>query len=147
MVVSHHVVAGIWTPDLWKSSQVLLPTEPSHRPRPLGLFITVKSLQERNTFFFKDLFIYLLYVSTLQPSSDAPEEASDLITGGCEPPCGCWDLNFGPSEEQSGALTHWAISPAPPPTCLLNVNTFLSSFSVSVYVCERAYVCVLPMVL
>jgi hypothetical protein len=32
MVVSHHVVAGIWTPDLWKSSQVLLPTEPSHQP-------------------------------------------------------------------------------------------------------------------
>jgi hypothetical protein len=29
---------------------------------------------------------------------------------GCEPPCGCWDLNFGPLEEQSGALTHWAIS-------------------------------------
>jgi hypothetical protein len=21
--------------------------------------------------------------------------------GGCEPPCGCWDLNSGPSEEQS----------------------------------------------
>jgi hypothetical protein len=32
---------------------------------------------------------------------------------GCEPPCGCWDLNSWPSEEQSGALTHWAISPAP----------------------------------
>jgi hypothetical protein len=32
MVVGHHVVAGIWTPDLWKSSQVLLPTEPSHQP-------------------------------------------------------------------------------------------------------------------
>jgi hypothetical protein len=31
---------------------------------------------------------------------------------GCEPPCGCWDLNSWPSEEQSGALTHWAISPA-----------------------------------
>jgi hypothetical protein len=27
MVVSHHVVAGIW-----KSSRVLLPTEPSHQP-------------------------------------------------------------------------------------------------------------------
>jgi hypothetical protein len=26
---------------------------------------------------------------------------SDLITGGCEPPCDCWDLNSGPSEEQS----------------------------------------------
>jgi hypothetical protein len=29
---------------------------------------------------------------------------SDLITGGCEPPCGCWDLNSGPSEEQSVLL-------------------------------------------
>jgi hypothetical protein len=44
------------------------------------------------------------------------KRASDLITGGCEPPCGCWDLNFGPLEEQSGALTHWAISPAPLPS-------------------------------
>ena len=33
MVVSHHVVAGIWTLDLRKSSRVLLPTEPSHQPR------------------------------------------------------------------------------------------------------------------
>jgi hypothetical protein len=32
MVVSHHVVAGIWTLDLWKNSRVLLPTEPSHQP-------------------------------------------------------------------------------------------------------------------
>jgi hypothetical protein len=26
------LVAGTWTPDLWKSSRVLLPTEPSHQP-------------------------------------------------------------------------------------------------------------------
>ena len=26
---------------------------------------------------------------------------SDLITDGCEPPCGYWDLNSGPLEEQS----------------------------------------------
>jgi hypothetical protein len=38
MVVSHHVVAGIWTLDLWKSSRVLLPTEPSHQP-PLTNFL------------------------------------------------------------------------------------------------------------
>jgi hypothetical protein len=31
--------------------------------------------------------------------------ASDLIMDGCEPPCGCWDLNSGPSEEQSVLLT------------------------------------------
>jgi hypothetical protein len=28
----------------------------------------------------------------------------DLITGGCDPPCGCWDLNSGPLEEQSVLL-------------------------------------------
>jgi hypothetical protein len=38
MVVSHHVVAGIWTLDLRKSSRVLLPTEPSHQP-PISCFL------------------------------------------------------------------------------------------------------------
>jgi hypothetical protein len=38
MVVSHHVVAGIWTPDLRKSSRVLLPTEPSHQPGSRQLY-------------------------------------------------------------------------------------------------------------
>ena len=33
------------------------------------------------------------------------KRASDLIMDGCEPPCGCWDLNSGPSEEQSVLLT------------------------------------------
>jgi hypothetical protein len=31
--------------------------------------------------------------------------ASDPITDDCEPPCGCWDLNSGPLEEQSVLLT------------------------------------------
>jgi hypothetical protein len=30
---------------------------------------------------------------------------SDLITDGCEPPHGCWNLNLGPLEEQSVLLT------------------------------------------
>ena len=42
-------------------------------------------------FFLKDL----LYISTLKHQ----KRASDLITGGCELPCGCWELNSGPSEE------------------------------------------------
>jgi hypothetical protein len=33
------------------------------------------------------------------------KRASDLMTDGCEPPCGCWDLNSGPSEERSVLLT------------------------------------------
>jgi hypothetical protein len=33
------------------------------------------------------------------------KRASDPITDGCEPPCGCWELNSGPLEEQSVFLT------------------------------------------
>jgi hypothetical protein len=33
------------------------------------------------------------------------KRSSDLIKDGYEPPCGCWDLNSGPSEEQSVLLT------------------------------------------
>ena len=33
------------------------------------------------------------------------KRASDPITDGCEPPCGCWELNSGPLEEQSVLLT------------------------------------------
>jgi hypothetical protein len=33
------------------------------------------------------------------------KRASDPITDGCEPPCGCWDLNSEPLEEQSVLLT------------------------------------------
>ena len=33
------------------------------------------------------------------------KRASDLITDGYEPPCGCWDLNSGPLEEQLVLLT------------------------------------------
>ncbi|CAO2605396.1 hypothetical protein LEMLEM_LOCUS12441, partial [Lemmus lemmus] len=33
------------------------------------------------------------------------KRAPDLITDGCEPPCGCWELNSGPSEKQAMLLT------------------------------------------
>jgi hypothetical protein len=33
------------------------------------------------------------------------KRAPDLIMDGCEPQCGCWDLNSGPLEEQSVLLT------------------------------------------
>jgi hypothetical protein len=42
-------------------------------------------------------------MSTLLLSS--PERASDPIKDGREPTCGCWDLNSGPLEEQSGLFT------------------------------------------
>jgi hypothetical protein len=39
--------------------------------------------------------VFFFFLNTQQ------KKASDLITDGSEPPCGCWDLNSGPSEEQS----------------------------------------------
>ena len=58
--------------------------------------------------------IYLLLCKyTVADFRCTQKRASDLITGGCELLCGCWDLNSGPSEEQSVLLNHWAISPAP----------------------------------
>jgi hypothetical protein len=42
--------------------------------------------------FFKDLFIITCKYTV-------------AVFSGCKPSCGCWDLNSGPSEEQSVLLT------------------------------------------
>ena len=52
--------------------------------------------------------------SRIQPHQ---KKESDLIIDGCEPPCGCWNLNSGPSEEQSVLLT-FEPSLQPPPGSL-----------------------------
>jgi hypothetical protein len=50
--------------------------------------------------------IYFMHMSTPPLlSSDTPEEGIRTITDGCEPPCGCWELNSGPLEEQLVLLT------------------------------------------
>jgi hypothetical protein len=54
------------------------------------------------------IYLLLLYIITLQLTSDTP----DLIIKSCEPPCGCWDLNSGPWEEQSVFLP---AEPSPQP--------------------------------
>jgi hypothetical protein len=58
-------------------------------------------------FLFKDLFIYCMYVCkyTVAVFTHSRRERQISFTDGCEPPCGCWDLNSGPSEEQSVLLT------------------------------------------
>ena len=65
--------------------------------------------------------MYLFYVrvhcSCLQTH---PKRASDPITDGCEPPCGCWELNSGPLEKQSVLLT--TEPPLQPISMFLNVT-------------------------
>ena len=64
--------------------------------------------------FFKKIFIYLIYeCSASKTSACLKKRASDPPVDGCEPPCGCWELNPGPLEEQSVFLTT-DLSPSPP---------------------------------
>jgi hypothetical protein len=46
-----------------------------------------------------------MYLSDLSPYTSACDKrASDHILDGCEPPCGCWELNLGFLEEQPALL-------------------------------------------
>jgi hypothetical protein len=59
-----------------------------------------------NAFLKKDLFIYFMYIGYIIAAfRHTRKRASDPIIDGCEPPCGCWELNSGPLEEQSVLLT------------------------------------------
>ena len=58
-------------------------------------------------FCFQRFYLFINYVhNILLPCISAHQKrAPDLFTDGCEPPCGCWELNSGPLEEQSVRLT------------------------------------------
>jgi hypothetical protein len=50
--------------------------------------------------------MYLLCVQCLPVCIPAGQKTtSDFITDGCEPPCGCWELNSGLLEEQPVLLS------------------------------------------
>jgi hypothetical protein len=54
---------------------------------------------------FLKRIIYLFYVYEYTVAVFTQKRALDPIIDGCEPPCGCWELNSGPLEEQSVLLT------------------------------------------
>jgi hypothetical protein len=55
------------------------------------------------------IFNYFMYTAAMHQ-----KRASDPIKDGCKPPCGCWELNSGPLEDQSVILTAEPFFPAPP---------------------------------
>ena len=65
------------------------------------VFIWEKQQQQQHL-FFKGLFIFI-YLNTLLLSSDTPEKGIRFHYR--ESPCGCWELNSGPLEEQPLLLT------------------------------------------
>jgi hypothetical protein len=56
-------------------------------------------------FFFLKIYLFIICKYTVAVFRHTRRGHQISVTGGCEPPCDCWDLNFGPLEEQSGALT------------------------------------------
>ena len=59
-------------------------------------------VSNKNIIFLKKRFTYSMYMSALFVCILAGQKrAPDAITDGCEPPCGCWELNSGPLEEQA----------------------------------------------
>jgi hypothetical protein len=53
---------------------------------------------------FKDVFIYFMYVYTVTLFRHTRRWHQMAFTSGCEPPCGCRELNPGPLEEESRSL-------------------------------------------
>ena len=53
------------------------------------------------------LFLYFLYIMSAALARMPAQQKRPLgpITDGCELPCGCWELNPGPLEEQPVLLT------------------------------------------
>ncbi|EDL33388.1 mCG1045525, partial [Mus musculus] len=58
----------------------------------------------KKIYLFIYLFIYCIQVHCCCLQTHQ-KRVSDPITDGCELPCGCWELNSGPLEEQSVLLT------------------------------------------
>jgi hypothetical protein len=55
-----------------------------------------------NSFFFFKIIIYSVLPAHVPAYQ---KKAWDPIIDGCEPPCGCWELNSGLLQEQSVLLT------------------------------------------
>ena len=75
----------------------------------MEMFLTVHSCQIFSNFLHGNLMgvLVLFYICSFRLCVCSKEctHESDPITDGCEPPCGCWELNSGPPEEQSVLLT------------------------------------------
>jgi hypothetical protein len=60
----------------------------------------ILKVEGKQSRFLKKIYS-LTYMSALFACMPAwQKRASGLITDGCEPPCGCRELNSGPPEEQ-----------------------------------------------
>jgi hypothetical protein len=67
--------------------------------------LRLKGILSYELHFFLKIYLFIICKYTVAVFRHTRRGHQISVTGGCEPPCGRWDLNFGPLEEQSGALT------------------------------------------
>jgi hypothetical protein len=91
------VSLSLWCPDKWNSTKqcnadqyMCVASKESFITHPFNMLVFFKKIC---LFFY--LYEYTVAVQTHQ------KRASDPIADGCEPPCGYWDLNSRPLEEQT----------------------------------------------
>jgi hypothetical protein len=93
VVVSHHVVAGIWTQDLGKSSQCSYPL--SHLTSPWK-----KSLKKKYlfTFILCDCVSPCMYICSCLVPSEVWRGCLISLNWSYRQSycCGCWEINSGP---------------------------------------------------
>jgi hypothetical protein len=66
----------------------------------LWAFKKISSDKFNYVFVLINLFLFILCLSALSACTHSCQvRALELITDGCEPPCGCWELNSGSLEE------------------------------------------------
>ena len=83
-------------------------------------------------------FMYILYMNVLSLSPDTPEEGIwSHYRWLWASPCGCWELNSGPLEEQSVLLT---IEPSLQPLSLIHLLTMYTEFCLHAYTVKSHYI-------
>ena len=87
------------------------------------VFFNLKKIFILYVHFIYLFIMYTIFLPVCLPAGQ--KRASDFISDGCEPPCGCWELNSGPLEEQAMLLIA-------EPSLQLHMFTFLS-VSISVH--------------
>ena len=107
-------IGSSWSCEKHRQSLVPMPARDQGHARPLSEHPSnapslwrdqtnwnacLQLIGQSNPIFFKYLFIYYVYSILSVCISTGQKRAPDLITDGCEPPCGCRELNSGPLEE------------------------------------------------
>lgn len=66
----------------------------------------LKKKNKKQTIFILCALVFCLHICLCE----SVRFLGTVATDSCEPPCGCWDLNPSPLEEQLvGTLNHWTI--------------------------------------